>query len=131
MRKVLSVAVVLVLTTALAPAAWAADDGNTQPKLSYGYTQYAGDYYEIVATTSGTGNVKGVHCTNTVPVNILVYVNGGSAQTLNVNGFGANNDSGWIPMNVRFTSSIRVRMERPSFPTGFDEAQCAVSWAFD
>jgi hypothetical protein len=37
MRKLVFVALVVVLTLSLAPAVWAADDGNTQPKLGYAY----------------------------------------------------------------------------------------------
>jgi hypothetical protein len=64
------------------PSARASDDGNTQPRLSSGSTHYASDYYEVIATTSGAGNVKDIRCSNTagVAVTVKVYVNGGSAR---------------------------------------------------
>ena len=105
-------------------AARASDDGQTQPRLSIGSTMYANDYSEIIPTTSGAGNVKGLRCVNAVTVSVKMYVNGGAAQTLTID---ASTD-GWIPFNVRFTSSIRVRMERASWPTTADDAQCQVSW---
>lgn len=38
-------------------------------------------------------------------------------------------NTGWVPYNIRFTSSIRVQMVRPS--GGIGEVKCAVSWALD
>lgn len=132
MRKLFLVAFVLVLAVALAPSAWAADDGNTQPKLSLGYTQYLNDYYKIVPTTSGAGNVKGIRCLNSsANMQVKIYVNGGSAQTITPVGLSTNAETLWIPMNVRFTTSIRVRMERLGGPSGYYDDECVVSWALD
>jgi hypothetical protein len=129
MRKLVFLAVLVIL--AVAPsAAWAADDGNTQPKLNSGQLLSPFGYYEVIGTTSGTGNVKGVRCSTNDSVDVKIYVNGGSAQTLSLAaGATSGSDSGWIPMNVRFTSSIRVRIERPTSTYTVD--QCYVSWAFD
>lgn len=130
MRKLVFLAVPIVLSLALSPAAWAADDGNTQPKFDYGSLYSAFGYYEVVPTTSGAGNVKGVRCSTNDTVYVKIYVNGGSAQQLTfLQGAIANSDTGWVPMNVRFTSSIRVRIERPTSSTVTD--QCYVSWALD
>lgn len=130
--KILARCFVLLLVLGTSAAASAADDGMTQPRLSTGGTMYANDWYEIIGTTNGSGNVKGVRCVATVGVTIKIYVNGGSAQSLTIdNTAWPNADSGWIPLNVRFTSSIRVRMERGAWPTTVDSAQCAVSWGFD
>lgn len=130
MKKLMILSLVLVVTAALAPSAWAADDGNTQPKFSSGslYSPYG--YYEVIGTTSGTGNVKGIRCTTNDTVNVNIYINGGSAQQLSfVQGAVVNSDTGWVPMNLRFTSSIRVRIERPNAVYTVD--QCYVSWALD
>ena len=84
----------------------------------------------MIGTTNGTGNVKGIRCSTNQTVNVNIYVNGGSAQQLSlVQGAVSGNDTGWIPMNVRFTSSIRVRIERPT--SSYDVDQCYVSWALD
>jgi len=121
-------ALVLFSTVVSVSAARAADDGQTQPRLSFGSTHWANDYFEIIPTTSGAGNVKGLQCTvNSVGVTVKMYVNGGAAQTLTIDG----STNGWIPFNVRFTSSIRVRMERAAWPTTNDEAVCGVSWGLD
>jgi hypothetical protein len=130
MRKLFLVVSILVLTAALAPSAWAADDGNTQPKLNTGNIWAPNDAVDIIATTSGTGNVKGVRCTVTSGATLKIYVNGGSAQSLDVFGTTVSGDTMWIPMNVRFTSSIRVRLENGgAYQTS--GGQCWVSWALD
>ena len=130
MRNRILMAVVIVLALALSPAAWAADDGNTQPKWSYGSLTSPYGYYEVIGTTNGTGNVKGIRCSTNETVNVNIYVNGGSAQQLSLTqGAVSGSDTGWIPMNVRFTSSIRVRIERPTSSYAVD--QCYVSWALD
>ena len=123
MRKLFLVAFVLVLTTALAPSAWAADDGNTQPKLDTGGVYYPNDYRDIV-NTSGTGNVKGIRCTQASAVYLEITINGGSVQTI----YPDASDNGWIPMNLRFTSSIKVRVENGNY---YNSGSCTVSWALD
>jgi hypothetical protein len=40
------------------------------------------------------------------------------------------NFSGWIPLNVRFTSSIRVQLQKYS-NSGYGWTPCIVSWALD
>ena len=77
----------LVMLTVIASPAWAADDGQTQPRLSFAGLVYANSSADVIATTNGTGNVKGVQClfgngSNGV---INVFVNGGSAQALSMN----------------------------------------------
>lgn len=121
---------VVLLLLALAPCAWAADDGNTQPKLNTGNVWAPSDATDIIATTSGTGNVKGVRCTVTAAATLKIYVDGGGAQSLDVYGTTVSGDTMWIPMNVRFASSIRVRLENGgAYQTS--GGQCWVSWALD
>jgi hypothetical protein len=127
------------LLLVLAPAAWAADDGQTRPRLNSAYLSSPNTSTDIIATTNGSGNVKGVHCQFLVgvPVVINFYVDGGSAQSItlfssdfpvddNLNGF-----TGWIPYNVRFSSSIRVQMQRAMSPATYGTTGCLVSWALD
>jgi hypothetical protein len=125
-----SLLVAALLLALAAPAAWAADDGQTQPKLSYGYLYYPNAYADVIPTTNGSGNVKGVRCTNGQPLTVSIWINGGSEQTLSPTGIGGTNDSGWIPMNLRFTSSIRVKISHGNYYDG-NGAECYVSWALD
>lgn len=121
----------LALCLVFASAAWAADDGNTQPKLSYSNLNSPNTAVDIISTTNGTGNVKGVQCDNTVQSGLTIefYINGGSAQTISLANYGS--DTGWIPMNLRFTSSIRVRMVRALSPVVYGDSPCTVSCALD
>jgi hypothetical protein len=121
MRKLVFMAVALVL--ALAPAAWAADDGNTKPKLDTGGVYYPNDYRDVV-NSSGAGNVKGIRCTQTSAVYLEITINGGTVQTI----YPDPSDTGWIPMNLRFTSSIKVRVENGNY---YNNGSCTVSWALD
>jgi hypothetical protein len=116
----------------MASAAFAADDGNTKPRLNNGAVNTG--TADIINQSSVSGNVKGVSCNfiNTATANIIFTVNGGTAQTINmpwgepdVNG---DRHTGWIPMNIRFTSSIRVQIQ---FAGGIGLADCDVSWALD
>jgi hypothetical protein len=131
MRYFATFAVLLVMST----AAIAADDGQTQPRLSMGYLVNPNTSTDIIGTTSGTGNVKGVLCQNSVGAsqNVYIYVNGGSGQLLSVNNVptDSNGNTGWIPMNVRFTSSVRVQLVRDASPNVYGTTQCVVSWALD
>ncbi len=117
---------VVLLSIATATNAFAGDDGNTQPKLTQGGVGGGiSSPQDIIGTTNGTGNVKGVQCSspssgNLGSTSISFYVNGGSAQTLNLANTQVLLDSAsnyyisFIPMNVRFTSSIRSAIGRTS-----------------
>jgi hypothetical protein len=121
-----------------ASAAWAADDGQTQPRLNSASLIYNSTTVDVVSTTNGAGNVKGVHCRfiNGAGVTVNIYVNGGSSQALTLSAgdyppdLNGENFSGWIPLNVRFTSSIRVQLQKTA-SSGNGWTPCVVSWALD
>ena len=131
---------VVLLSIAAATSAFAADDGNTQPKLTQGGVGGGtSSPQDIIGTTNGTGNVKGVQCSspsagNLGSTSISIYVNGGSAQTLAISNTQVLLDNNgnyytmYIPMNVRFTSSIRV--SQVGSQSG-SYVSCTVSWALD
>jgi hypothetical protein len=120
----------------LAVSLYAADDGQTQPKLNNAVVNWSATSADIVATTNGAGNVKGVHCQFLFPGSVTVrfYVNGGSAQSISLSSSDYPMDSnsvyhtGFIPFNVRFTSSIRVQMVGAS---GGPQIICTASWGLD
>lgn len=118
----------LALTLALfAVSAFAADDGNTKPRLNEG-SLFSSGTIDVPNTTSGAGNVKGIRCTASNNLTVSVYVNGGTAQTFTItSSFPNSGDTQWIPMNIRFSSSIRVNVS--SFSG--DNSYCWVSWALD
>ena len=112
-----------------ASATFAADDGNTKPRLSNGAV--SSGTTDIIYETSVSGNVKGVSC-NFSSGRVIFTVDGAAAQTITMPiGFlDANGDShtGWVPMNIRFTSSIRVQIQQTGTSHQLD---CDVSWALD
>lgn len=90
------------------------------------------------STTNGAGNIKGISCQSLSSGNlgsayINITVNGGTAQTLylsNVNLLLDNNSNyytEWIPLNTRFTSSIRAQLNGSSGTA----VSCTASWALD
>lgn len=128
-----------VLTVFVATSVFAVDDGQTRPRLNYGSLYSPGTSNDIVPTTSGSGNVKGVQCRFeiTSEVFLKLYVDGGAAQSITLDPtnfpFDSNTDSftGWIPLNTGFSSSIRVQMSRAGSPVSDGTTNCAVSWALD
>ena len=129
MRTALAITLALALAVIVAPAARAADDGNTQLKLSSAYLYYPNDAVDAI-NTSGTGNVKGIRCNNiTASMTLQVTVNGGTTQSL-TNLADTGVDTLWIPMNIRFTSSIHVKfVNGASYQT--NGCTCQVSWGLD
>ena len=125
MKATLIGTIILALAVFSAPLATASDDGNTQPKFSANSLFYPNGAIDIIGTTNGTGNVKGIRCNTQNGMEVEIYVNGGSSQDLYFSG----GDTGWVPMNVRFTSSIRVRMVNGNYYQ--DPGECKVSWALD
>lgn len=120
----------LTLFALIASSAFAADDGNTKWRINQGSLYSPSSSIDLIATTNGAGNVKGVRCNAPSQISVSVYVNGGSAETFVFDpAYFANSDSGWIPHNIRFTSSIRVAISRGSGSYG--DNICAVSWGLD
>lgn len=115
-----------------ASATFAADDGNTKPRFDSA-AAFSGTS-DIINQSSVTGNVKGVAChfAGSAWANLIFTINGGTAQTINMPGgfVDSNGDrfTGWIPMNIRFTSSIRVQLQ---YASGSGQAECYVSWGLD
>jgi len=138
-----TLAALVVSYVCVAHVAMAADDGQTQPRVNL-FTMNSTTPVDIIGTTNGSGNVKGVSCTlypdgsgYLSSARVTFTVNGGAAQTVDLYSFQApyNNAgtvtgyTGWVPFNVRFSSSIRVQIQKTSsLGTGID---CAVSWALD
>jgi len=129
MRTALIITLALALTVVVAPAARAADDGNTQLKLSSVYLYYPNDAVDAI-NTSGTGNIKGIRCNNlNAPMTLQLTVNGGTTQSFtNVGDSGT--DTLWIPMNVRFTSSVHLRFVNGT-SYQFNGCTCQVSCCLD
>lgn len=135
-------AVFAIFLSLTASRANAADDGQTRPRLSTATITSPSTTVDLIPSTSGSGNLKGIHCifdstaTNrTQQVNI--YVNGGTAQSLIVDATSFPQDNTgrpyttFIPMNVRFTTSLQVQLTRTASPGVSYDVTCVASWALD
>jgi DNA/RNA endonuclease YhcR with UshA esterase domain len=126
----------LLVVSLLTPTALASDDGQTQPRISHAGAIFPNTSVDVLPTTNGVGNIKGIQCTfvNNATGTINIFVNGGSAQTLILSGADFPRDvdgvtyTGWIPFNIRFTSSIRVQLQKGN-QNG--QVACSVSWGLD
>jgi hypothetical protein len=137
---ILGLAFVLVTQVAMA-----ADDGQTQPRLNTASSNSHTTATDLIATTNGAGNIKGVACklvqdgSGIFPTALVkFYVNGGSSQSMTFSSdymlpssaaSYADGYTGWIPFNVRFTSSVRITIQKSS-SSGL-LVDCAVSWGLD
>ena len=131
MRKIALSAVIALFVFATSVSA--ADDGQTQPRLSTAGLNNPNTSIDIVTTTNGAGNVKGVVCQYGAAAILTVkfYINGGAAQSVEITSpLDSDGITGWIPMNLRFTSSIRVQLVRANV-IAYGPTNCSVSWALD
>jgi hypothetical protein len=134
---------ILLLALSTVSSAWAVDDGQTRPRFNRADLSSSSTSADIIPLTSGSGNVKGFQCewdTGVIPnkLQISFYVDGGSAQSTSPWLFPVQTDTygggpsttAFIPMNVRFGSSIRAKLDRLSL-SGTGLSGCVVSWGLD
>jgi hypothetical protein len=140
MRLRASIMVIVLGLTAFS-SAWAADEGQTQPRLDKAQISY-GQTVDLVPLTSGSGNVKGIQCkfgsgVSASQLHIAFSIDGGTAQSIQIpyTQFSPADSNGirysdFIPMNLRFETSIRIQMTRSgSIDSG--NVTCVASWALD
>lgn len=123
----------------LASNVYAADEGQTRPRLSYGEAVGTGTYaYNLIPLTSGSGNVKGIYCylpmtySYNPTITVEYKIDGGATQSTVIAFayFPQGNTGGFIPLNVRFSSSIQVLL-RGGFTYYNHNAYCIASWGLD
>lgn len=139
-----SLAALVVASMCVAQGAMAADDGQTQPKVNTNATNSSSTPVDVIPSTNGSGNVKGVSCKltessgNFPGARVKFTIDGGAVQTVDLYEFQTPFDdgagtltafTGWVPFNVRFSSSIRLQIQKTS-PSG-GSIDCAASWALD
>lgn len=106
-----------------------------QPRLSYADPSGT-QTVDLVPTTNGSGNVKGIQCTSSdwgysPTLTVKITVNGGTVQNLTVDfNYLPGYNTGFIPMNVRFSSSIRIQVQGGYTWSGHS-GTCVASWALD
>lgn len=134
----------LALLCCVPSLAMASIGGNAFPEYnSAGTGTLVNTTVDLIPLTSTvSGNVWGLQCvfasgTTVGTDNIKFYVDGSAARTIQVSGLSYPQESnaagqwftGWIPMNIAFTSSIHVTVDNT--PQGNYEAvavNCFISW---
>ena len=134
-------ALVVLMSLTMVSGAFAVDEGQTKPRFNSADLNAPNSTADLIPYTAGSGNIKGIQCMWPSGADadaflyVKFYVNGGAAQTFTFLSYGFSRDfegdyyTGFIPMNVRFDTSIRVQLQR----IGGDwlSTPCVVSWGLD
>jgi hypothetical protein len=147
MRSMRTSIIAASIIALLPSVARAVDAGETKPKYSVADSTNPSTTTNLVPLTSASGNLKGIACLFSgtgggAVITINIYVDGGAAQALSLDASGttfqefptdnaSREFTGWIPMNVRFGTSLKVDMVRGGGPYTFNDLVCAASWALD
>jgi hypothetical protein len=131
------VTLALALTLTAASSAFAVDEGNSVLKLSK-VSQSYGTSVDLIPLTTGAGNLKGIHCnlgTVSQLLSLKITLDGGTTQAFIIRPYfidgSGNEHTGFIPMNLRFETSIRVQTERLGSPVTSGTTTCVASWGLD
>jgi len=129
---------IVILGVLLVPsAAQASIGGNATPRYSFAEIFLSNSTIDLVPTTNGSGNVWGVKCifpSTAGGASLLVKftVDGGTTNAITLDPTFLETDSsgrfvtGWIPMDIAFSTSIRVQLSNVSLGTARDD--CWASW---
>jgi hypothetical protein len=126
--------VAAVIVFVVPSSAQASVGGNAIPKYSFGQIFAPNSTTDLIPSTNGSGNVWGARCiisTTGDPVDIKFTVDGGTVRTITLDPLYFEQDaigqvvSGWIPMNVAFSTSIHVQIHNGSTSGTIN---CWASW---
>jgi hypothetical protein len=132
--KLLVAAFVLLVLPSAVQAATVG--GNAIPKYSYGQIFAPNQTVDVIPSTSSvSGNVWGVRCitsstSDSVAVNFTV--DGGTVRTITLDPLLFEADangrliSGWVPLDVTFSISIRVQIHNTTLTAG--TIDCWAAW---
>lgn len=135
MKTYCKLLVAAVIVFALPSAVRASVGGNAIPKYSFGQIFAPNQTIDVIATTNGSGNVWGVRCiipSTSDSVDVKFTVDGGTVRTITLDPLyfevddSGNHVSGWIPIDVAFSTSIRVQIHNTSLTAG--SINCWASW---
>jgi len=134
-KKIVLTAVLCAFIPALALAA---DPGNVTPRYSYANIFVSNSTVDLIPSTNGAGNVRGIKCifpsSAGGEVKIKTSVDGAAATSFVIDHSFLERESdlagqflsGWIPMNIQFTSSIQVQLNNTGL--GTSNINCWASW---
>ena len=138
MKLRLTLVIVAVITLALPFASQAATvGGNTVPHYNHAQISSSNSTVDLVPLTSGAGNVWGVKCifaSNAAgaSVNVQFTLDGGTTRTITLDPTNFEQEefsrfvSGWIPMDLTFSSSVRIQLNNSGL--GTTTIDCYASW---
>jgi hypothetical protein len=134
--KIIRLLFVLSTLTALsAPALHA----FTTAKLNDATITSPSTTVDLIASTTGSGTLLAIQCTNTIATEIqeVEITLNGNTSTIFVTGsnypadFNKSSFSGWIPIQLPFTTSIHVQLVRAASPAAIWSTFCSASWTLD
>lgn len=124
----------------LIPAA--AHAGNETPKYSAATIFTSNSTVNLIPSTSGSGNVRGIKCifpstASGASVKVIFTVDGGTATSFIIDptnlereeALGGQFTSEWIPMDIEFFSSIQVQLNNTLLGTA--SINCWASWGLN
>jgi hypothetical protein len=137
MKVWLKLLVAAAIVSILPSAAQAAVGGNAIPHYNYAQIFAVSSTVDLVPSTNGSGNVWGVRCIFPSTgagsgVKLLFTVDGGTVRTITLDPTYFDQDvnsrylSGWTPMDIAFSTSIRIQMNNTGL--GTSTIDCWASW---
>jgi hypothetical protein len=124
----------------LIPAA--AHAGNLTPKYSVATISVANSTVNLIPSTAGSGNVHGIKCLfpsagGGASVKIIFTVDSGTASSFILDPTVMERESdgagkflsGWIPMDIEFSSSIQVQLNNTLLGTA--AITCSAAWGLN
>lgn len=135
MKTIRLLFVLSTLTVLTAPALHA----FTTAKLNDATITNPSTSVDLIASTSGSGTLLAIQCTNTTATQTqeVEITLDGNTSTIFVNGsnypadFNKSSFSGWIPIQLPFTTSIHVQLVRGSSPATSWNTFCSASWTLN
>lgn len=136
MKASLKLLVAILAVFLIPSAAMASIGGNAVPQYSHGQIFATNSTVDLIPSTSGSGNVWGVQCimqSTGAAVTVKFTVDGGTTHSITVDSTAFAQEetghpvSGWIPMNIAFSTSIHVQLNNTGLGTA-TTIDCWASW---
>jgi len=138
MKLRLTLIIVAAIALALPFASQAATvGGNAVPHYNHAQIFAVSSTVDLVPTTNGSGNVWGVKCifpsnAGGASVNVQFTLDGGTTRTITLDPTYYEQEefsrfvSEWIPMDLTFSSSVRIQLNNTGL--GTTTIDCWASW---
>lgn len=106
------------------------------PKLNNATISSPSTTVDLIPSTNGSGKLLALQCTNTSTIRLqeVDITLDGSTKTIYVDpnylpiDANSNSFSGWIPLELSFSTSVHVTLVRGSSPAATWDTHCSISW---